>query len=430
MLRFLHRRCDQLALASVSILGSSSCLQINPDYTQLPHRDEAIHEAAPSTTSSTGVEPTQSPTDAEAEMTTQEDPTSTSDLTSTDPTSSSISSTKSTSSSGLGPVPANWRAITINAQQVTKEVNNGYVLDLDFNHQSLVAAGAAIDGSDLSIVVRRGNTQQSLNRVLDPESNWNSTSTKIWFAINEPIPQGTLNNTEYYLVLGDPSLRPISNPETLFFVFDDFENDQLDTSRWDAHTSSVGTRSLSKTSEGLKLTAHKHLTFSRVHYSIRHIARNLPEGVRVDVKSRYRHYDIIGTCGSLFPLSLKSQPDDKIRAGLRNNLSDYSTVFFDETPNNTVTTTLNSAFPREGSWLQYSMTWVEQELRFLRGGSQINQTQGRGTVTRPNLVPMQLELSAGVRPGGCLSSFGRVELDFDWVRMRPYMHPEPSARLD
>lgn len=441
MTPFHQRRCGQIAVAAATLVALSGCLKINPEYSYLPHHGDEWHD--PGTTGPSEQDAAQSSTptkvdyDTSSPLNPSEANSQTSDSSETTASpksggtshSSSTASSQSDSSSGLGPVPPSWRAIEIDAQGTTAKVESGYVLALNIDHQALVSSGAANNGSDLSIVVRRGDTIQSINRVLDPESQWNASNTKIWFAINETIDQGAINNSEYYLVLGDPSLAPVSDPTTLFLVFDDFDASNIDTSRWSSLVSSVGTKSLSSISDGLRLSARQHDSYPMVYQRVRHLARSLPNGVRIDVKSRFNYFDLSGSCGRLFPITLKSQSDSAIRSGLRINLSDYHTISYDDVQGVNDTRFINSSVPTDGPWNQYSLTWLGEDIRFFKNSAQLAQTRSSGSVKRPNQVPMQLELSAGVRQTGCIGFSGRVELDIDWVRMRPYMRPEPSARL-
>lgn len=439
-----------LFLAFFASLGIAACLKINPDYnTPAAQRDDAVKdfESSNSTGPADGhgiatgetslgsgdvTGPPNSSNDAEAQTTATSMTTNQDTLTNSETSSSSAPDGQRSDTSDTGSdtsqAPSNWRAIDIDARQTNDNVPDGYTLSLEVDHAAMVAAGAASNGSDLSIVLRRGQSSESINRVLDPESSWNSNKTKIWFAINGPIAQGTRNNTEYFLVINDPTLAPVSDPEDLFFVFDDFDQTNTDPARWSSHTSSDGTRSITKIGAGQRLSAKNHDTYPLVYYSIRHNAKSLPNKIRVDARTRYNFSDLVGTCGRIFPISLKSQNDGHIRASLRINLFDYDVLSYDDAQGINTVDIVNSAFPNEGSWATHSLTWHGQDLRYYKNATELLHTQNHGNVTQPDQTPLALELSAGLWTNDCVGN-GDLRLDVDWVRIRPDMHPAPTAQL-
>lgn len=435
-----------LLLTLAAPVGLVGCLKINPDYTALPHRDDAVQgvESENSTEAQgkpniTGESSEANASSGQATATTETGPSdpqapdtsappNTKDSTQSDLTSVSSSGTQSTSTTDTNPAPASWRAIEIDARQTNENVADGYTLSLDIDHAAMVASGASANGSDLSIVVRRGGAFVSINRVLDPESSWNQNKTKLWFALDGEVGRGTIRTDQYYLVIGDSSYPPVSDAKTLFLVFDDFEETNVDPSRWTSHTSSVGTRSITKIGAGQRLTAHKDPGYPLVYYSIRHTASAYPNGVRVDVKSRFNYFDLLGVCGRIFPFALKSENNDSIRASLRINLLDYDVLSFDDIQGINQVDQINSGFPTDGPWTTHSLTWRGQEMRYYENGTQLIQTQGHGTVLRPDQTPLSLEISSGARSVDCGGN-GHIQLDVDWVRVRADMFPAPSARL-
>lgn len=447
-----RRRSGAAALSWLPLLVGAGCLQFNPDFV-LPGSNPAaqntqqVSQNTPDThTSVTPTEPsghiiseaTSQPSSSSStsrettsEASTTWDPTTTGSVTSGSSqtgTSSPESSTTSDSTTTTS-APATWRAITIDARQTTSDVPQGYTFAVVVDHAALVAAGAASNGSDLSIVARRGGTSTSLNRVLDPDSTWNSATTKIWFATDRVIGRGSLNNTEYFLAVGESGLAPVSNVDAMFLSFDDFDAPTLDSKRWSVHTSSVGTRSLSNIVGGIRLSASRHETYPLVYYSIRYAVRSFPSGIRVEAKTRFAANNLSGSCGRIFPITMRSQSDDSLRTALRSDLSKYGALSFNDVRGINEVDPINSATPTASQWQLHAMTWNGPDIRYYRDSMQLLQTQSHGNIKRPDQTPLQFELSAGAWKDDCSGS-GSLQLDVDWVRIRRFMSPSPVARLE
>ncbi|MHA1884972.1 MAG: family 16 glycoside hydrolase, partial [Promethearchaeota archaeon] len=72
------------------------------------------------------------------------------------------------------------KKITVTSSSAT--IPAGYTVSLTFNHESLVSAGRSrVDGDDIRVVYWNGSNWRELDRMLDSDSSWNSSSTKIWF---------------------------------------------------------------------------------------------------------------------------------------------------------------------------------------------------------------------------------------------------------
>ena len=111
------------------------------------------------------------------------------------------------------------RRITVTAGDA---VAAGYAVSLTFNHAALVSAGQSLaGGNDVRIRYWNGSKMIELDRVLDPTSAWNSTSTKIWFRLQAAIGASGTNNN-YYLHYGNLSAgSPPANGDNVFL---DYEN--------------------------------------------------------------------------------------------------------------------------------------------------------------------------------------------------------------
>ena len=111
----------------------------------------------------------------------------------------------------------------------------GYSASLTFDHASLVSATptskSRADGNDVRVYyVTSGNTLQELDRVLDPGSSWNTSSTKIWFKTQAAVAANSIDDN-YILYYGDASVTSaLADPTSIFLFFDDFESGTL--SKW------------------------------------------------------------------------------------------------------------------------------------------------------------------------------------------------------
>ena len=111
----------------------------------------------------------------------------------------------------------------------------GYSASLTFDHASLVSATptskSRADGNDVRVYyVTSGNTLLELDRVLDPGSSWNTSSTKIWFKTQAAVPANSIDDN-YILYYGDASVTSaLADPTSIFLFFDDFESGTL--SKW------------------------------------------------------------------------------------------------------------------------------------------------------------------------------------------------------
>ena len=87
------------------------------------------------------------------------------------------------------------------------------------------------DGNHVRVYyVTSGNTLLELDRVLDPGSSWNTSSTKIWFKTQAAVPANSIDDN-YILYYGDASVTSaLADPTSIFLFFDDFESGTL--SKW------------------------------------------------------------------------------------------------------------------------------------------------------------------------------------------------------
>lgn len=440
--------------ASWLMVTTTSCLQLNPDFTLGPEHTtlrEDASDASPDTSSTqfqeeptgptsegqspdtstpTGplTQPNESPSEESTSSLTRVSSSSYSTSSSQPSNSSLLSSDSTNSSSSSSTSTTSWLPIEINASQAPRNVPAGYAFSVLVNHAQLVSHGAAANGSDLAIVSKRGATETSLHRVLDPDSSWNTTSTRLWFALDRSINQGSIVDDEYFIVVNAPGLPAQSNADQVFLNYDAFDTPTLDTNRWTTQGSSSGSRGVTKISDGFRVHAAPSASYPLVYFRVRHSAKTYPQGIRVDARTRFPNAGRSGNCGRLFPLSFRSDGDDRLRTGLRSDLTNYATLSYSEMQGINEVETINSTTPRNDTWEVHSMVWEGQDISYWRNATRLAQTQSQGTTRRPDQTPLMLEISAGAWTNGC-SDTGSLRVDIDWVRVREYMSPAPFAQL-
>lgn len=111
------------------------------------------------------------------------------------------------------------RPITVTAVDA---VAAGYAVMLAFDHAALVSAGSSLaGGNDVRIRYWDGSGYTEVDRVLDPASRWNSSTTRIWFRLQAALGAGT-STTAYYLDYGNLQAGPPpANPDNVFLDYED-----------------------------------------------------------------------------------------------------------------------------------------------------------------------------------------------------------------
>ena len=105
----------------------------------------------------------------------------------------------------------------------------GESVGVTLNHASLAAEGRSrADGDDVRAVYWTGSSWTELDRVLEDESAWNSTSTTLWLKTQAAIGAGSWDNN-YYLYYGQPTATsPPADKANVYLFYDDFESGTLD----------------------------------------------------------------------------------------------------------------------------------------------------------------------------------------------------------
>jgi hypothetical protein len=112
------------------------------------------------------------------------------------------------------------RRVTVNAG--ANAIPAGYSVSVVFDHAALVTAAKSLPtGDDVRIRYWNGSGWIDLDRVKDVLTAWNTTTTRLWFAVRAPIAAGGSNNN-YYVHYGDLSAgTPPANGDYVFLDYED-----------------------------------------------------------------------------------------------------------------------------------------------------------------------------------------------------------------
>ncbi len=139
---------------------------------------------------------------------------------------------------GRGISPSWWNSSWTYRQRITvttrsAAASTGYALPLTVDHASLIAAGKSLaNGDDVRVVYWNGTSWTELDRVLDDTSAWNTATTEIWFRTQAAI-AANASSTNYYLYYGNTAAgAPPANPLNVFLFHDNFAGASVDTSKW------------------------------------------------------------------------------------------------------------------------------------------------------------------------------------------------------
>ncbi|HEY43487.1 MAG TPA: DUF2341 domain-containing protein, partial [Anaerolineae bacterium] len=135
-------------------------------------------------------------------------------------------------------LPSSWwdtdylyrQQITITAGSVNVPTN--YSIRIQFDHASLTPTKSQVDGDDIRIVYWNGNGWTELDRRLDDQSSWDTSTTQVWFQTQAAI-IATQSDNNYYMYYGNSGASsPPASWSNIFLFYDDFNDGSFDTGRW------------------------------------------------------------------------------------------------------------------------------------------------------------------------------------------------------
>lgn len=293
-----------------------------------------------------------------------------------------------------------WDTSYLYRQQVTvtagsSNAPSGYSVKVQFDHQDLVNNSKSLSsGDDIRVVYWDGGSWIELDRLLDDQSTWNSTTTEIWFQTQAAI-SATASDTDYYIYYGNSSPgTPPTDWTNVFLFYDDFNDGSLDTGRWicdNVCTESGGTLTLDPLTT-LRATATYAIGTDTIW-----------EGrVQLSGDGTEQYYDIWGASNTA------GWNDDEIDFWTDSNAS------WRENGNGGVKTTTIYSEVTPTSFHLYSIARVSStSIRFFIDGSELTPAH---TTDIPN---------ANLRV--YVSNDTSYTSAYDFARVRQYVSSEPSA---
>jgi hypothetical protein len=125
-----------------------------------------------------------------------------------------------------------WNTSYLYRRQVTvttgaASVSGGYSVMATLDHAALVSAGKSqADGDDIRVLYWNAGAcgWAELDRALDQNSSWNSSSTKIWYKLQAGIAASSFDSN-YYLYYGyTGAASPPADESSVYLYWDDFES--------------------------------------------------------------------------------------------------------------------------------------------------------------------------------------------------------------
>jgi hypothetical protein len=305
-----------------------------------------------------------------------------------------------------------WRyrkGITINNSLNSNTLTDYQVL-IQMDTASLISQGKMrSDCGDIRFTDEDGQTL--INYWI--ESGCNTTSTKIWVKVPS-IPASSTKTI--YVYYGNPSATSASDGEATFDFFDDFEGASLDTRKWVAYANSysVSNSVLRVNIGGIERTS----AFSF----------NIQDGYMVETK--VIHYALAANYGGVLP-EVASSP---FTAGGNAN-ADATILYMREVGIATVyywigngaSASYNVAYASTG-WISSDNTWYITGVS-VRGGEVKLWRDGTAIVTVTGITWYKdlkyVKLGSFHRN----AAYDLQDTGYDWVRVRKYTSPEPTASV-
>ncbi len=293
-------------------------------------------------------------------------------------------------------LPSNWwntdylyrQQITITAGSAN--VPTDYSVRIEFDHAALTTSKSQADGDDIRIVYWNGSGWTELDRRLDDQSSWDTSTTQVWFRTQAAI-NATQSDNNYYMYYGNSgAASPPTSWSNVFRFYDDFNDGSLDSGRW-----SCTRGTCTETSGTLTLNANSSI-WADSSYAIGVNTRWEARIQLSNADASYYNYwgatDQDGFYGYYIIYWTDGSQHIAEHNGGSSNISP-----------STPTSYHNYIFDREGT----------SGVRYIQDSTQL------------------ANLTSGV-PSGNLRAFAWVDAasrseTLDWVRVRNYVNPEPTT---
>ncbi len=328
-------------------------------------------------------------------------------------TSEGINGTDSVTVTGL-PFLAGWslrRPITITT--TTAAVPTGYSVSVTFDHAAMVSAGnASSDGDDIAIAYWNGSAWQMLDRMLDAGTQWNSSTTTVWFETQAPI-AANASDASYYLFYKNPlASAPTTDPAKVFLFSDDFESGSLghwtvdNGAHWQidhnrAHSGSAAASYPAEGAGGFAMFAKPALDVADVYvdawWNVSAVSNawNVAQGLRQGTGNANKYYSLFCLC---------------IGPALGWNIAEYF-------KGNYTDLTGPSGAVAANTWMRVGTAMSGSTYRVFLNGSELREVGGLTDLTSGNVA-----LYKYIVPPG-------MQVWVDDVVARRYVFPEPTTAL-
>ncbi len=300
---------------------------------------------------------------------------------------------------GRGISPAWWNSSWTYRQRITvttrsAAASTGYALPVTVDHASLVAAGKSLaNGNDARVVYWNGTGWTELDRVLDDISAWNTATTTIWYRTQAAI-AANASDMNYYLYYGNTAAGgPPANPLNVFLFYDGFSGSSVDTSKW---TITQGTVAVSG---GLLTLNPDSSMWANASYAF---GTNTAWEARVQLANP--------TDG---PTNYWAASD---QTGYNGNYIRFYTDADHFAESGAGTSSTNTTFTPNSptSFHIYTFTRLGTAgVRYFQDGTQV-------AYLTTNVPSANLRVFVWSDTGG-------NSVTYDWVRVRPYVTPEPTT---
>lgn len=299
-----------------------------------------------------------------------------------------------------------WKVVTISNPTGTQL--NGYITSLTIETQNDISTGKMkSDCSDL----RFAQGSQEFEYWI--ESGCNTNQTLVWIKL-PTLPAAGMTLIMHF---GNPIATPVSNPG-IFPLYDNFDG-QFDQSKWSIFSTSGPSAGsfaqagylaldLSGICQDNGTTMYGVLsTTNGGPWSIKAKARVMTQ----DGKFMLGSWSSLSGCGEGMPCSYMSSSNGSSWLGSILNDSSVSAAF------------TSSASWFDGTWQVIETGILPSYMQVSMNGIQVG--NGHGTFyAAPTMPGMVLSVSCLVNESPASNA------DIDWIFARPYVRPEPVARID
>jgi MSHA biogenesis protein MshQ len=281
-------------------------------------------------------------------------------------------------------------------------LSSGYAVSVTFDHATQVTAGRSLaNGNDVRIAFYNGASWVELDRIVDPESSWNSATSRIWFQTQVDIASGTTEN-DYYIYYGNTAPgAPPANSANIFLLTDDFDGAALDETLW----TNQGPSPAIISGGGL----------------------SCPNSCVLRSLSEFGGNTIWEASVSL---STASPPNGRFSYWLASNANNYSDEhvgFYLQGNGNhtavsedTTTDTRNVSAVAANTFRTYSFARIgTTSIRFFVNGTQVGGNLNDASDVPNDDLPVLVRNQGG--PG--------TTMNYEWIRVRPYRSTEPTLTL-